>query len=440
MKHTLDVNKKFTVYFRFVTRYFVGLSKEEAVRKFDAKQAYNYSTSLSFPRLVGTPGEIRGRDFIQEEMAKASIATENSPFRFFPALSFGILKNLLAIGLAMLLLHRLALSAWPRFGALAGLLIPLIAQHLWKTYRRAAAEKLSDNRAAYSFHARFVSQASLQLRSANIIADLPCKGPVRRRLVFSAHTDSKSQNMSIVTRATCSIVFALGVFLLPLLTAPGLIWPAWLLGKIGFVWWVLWLAAEVCAVVLLTMKVTNESSGAMDDAAACGVLMETARALAAEPPDGVAVRIVWTGAEELGLAGALHYAQNLDIRSPWREAYHLNWEGVGGGTKIWLATGSGPGKEKESLPRKAVALAEAACRRCGVAPKKLSRLVGGEADHIPLLEAGLSTVTLMFSGAPATKVHTSGDRAEILSPESIELAGNIALTAVSLLEEGTIRE
>lgn len=410
------------------------------MRSFDAEQAHKYTISLSFPRLVGTPDEIRAREVIRDEMAQAGVKAEFSPFHFFPALSFGILKNLLVTGLAMLLLHRLLLSVWPAFGALAGLVIPLIGQQLWNTYRRAASQKLSDNRDAYRLHSRFIPLASLQLRSANLIADLPCKGPVRKRLVFSAHTDSKSQNMSIVTRAVCSIVFAIGIFLLPLLTAPGLFWPPWLLGVSGAIWWVLWLLAIGAAGVLLTMKVTNESPGAMDDAAACGVLMETARVLAADPPEGVAVRIVWTGAEELGLAGALHYAQNLDANSPWRDAYYLNWEGVGGGTKIWLATGSGPGKEKDTLPRKAIALADAACRRCGASPRNLSRLVGGEADHIPLLESGLSAVTLMFSGANAAKVHTSGDSPDILSVDSIDLAGKIALAAVHVLEEGAIRD
>jgi Zn-dependent M28 family amino/carboxypeptidase len=258
---------------------------------------------------------------------------------------------------------------------------------------------------------------------------------VRRRLVLSAHTDSKSQNISIVTRAVCALLFTAGVFVLPIATAPAAIWPGWLHGFSGGLWWTVWLLAMCAGLVLAAMKVENRSPGALDDAGACGVLLEVARVLCEQPPKGVAVRVLLTGAEELGLAGGYHYVRQLRDDPAWREAYYLNLEGVGEGRKIWLTTGTGPDRAADQAAAKTLELAEASCQEHGIAPRRLSRLVGGEADHIPMIEAGLAAVTLMFAGPHGTRIHTSGDGPELLRPDGLELAGRVVLSAVRRLEE-----
>ena len=405
------------------------------MRTFDPEKALAWARALSFPRLVGTPGEIQGRDFIRRALGEIGLESRESPFRFYPALSFGILKFLIGVGLLLLVAQRILLSTTPRLGVLAGLAIPLVARALWRRYRRASAEKLEDRRADYPLLGAFAANAGWQLRSANLIADLPVRGEIRRRVVLSGHTDTKSQNMSIVTRGICSILLAIGLYLLPLLLTPGVFWPGYLTGALGTVWWVLWLLAVISALILLTMKVTNESPGAMDNAGSCALLLETARNLVAEPPEGVAVRVLFTGGEELGLAGAYHYARTLVDEPHWRDAVHLNYEGVGGASKLLLATGSGPGKQTENEAERALQLAEAACRRAGHRARRLARLVGGEADHIPLLEAGLAAVTFMFSGKKGVNVHTAGDRPELLTAPDFDVAGQITLAAIEILEE-----
>jgi hypothetical protein len=405
------------------------------VRIFNAETALRWAQEISFPRLVGTSAEVEARGRLRAALEQAGLTVAETPFRFFPMLSFGILKNMLALGVVMLLAQRWLLGASPRLGALLGLLIPLVASRLWRTYRTAAAQKLEDRQADYRWHLPFIANPLVQLRSANLIADLPVRGPVRKRLTLSAHTDSKSQNYSIFIRGACSIFFALGVFVLPLLALPGVLWVGWLSGAFGAVWRLFWWVALLSGVVLAVMKVRNDSPGALDDAGACGALIGVAHALAAAPPEGVAVRIVLTGAEELGLAGGIHYVQEtLRERPEWRDALHLNFEGVGEGRRLWLATGSGPLKTTSGAPDRAVELADRACREVGSAPKRLSRLIGGEADHIPMIEAGLSAVTIMFSGPNSKRVHTSGDRPDLLRLDGMDLAGRITLAAVRLLE------
>ncbi|MDP8224172.1 MAG: M28 family peptidase [Candidatus Lernaella stagnicola] len=405
------------------------------MRKFNAKRAVDYARRLSFPRLVGTPAEPEARRIVQNWLAELGLQPKEDAFHFFPMLPFGMLRVLLGAGLLLLIIHRLLLSSVPWFGALFGLVLPLVARKLWARYRRAAAEKLYDRRAEHPFVAAVTPGAGWQLRSSNIVADLPCRGEPVERLVLSAHTDSKSQNMSIVTRAVCSILFTLGVFVLPLATTPALFWPAWLLGLPGVIWWTFWALAVLSGVVLLTLKVANESPGAVDNAGACGVLMETAQALVADPPAGVAVRVLFTGAEELGLAGGYHYVRGLAEEPEWREATYLNFEGVGLGTKIWLATGTGPDKLRQAAAERAVEFAEQVSAAAGVKTKRLGRLVGGEADHIPLVEAGLAAVTLMFSGPNGTKIHTAGDRPELIQESSLAAAGEIVLAAIRRLEK-----
>ena len=405
------------------------------MRKFDAPDAVRMAQSISFPRLVGGSGEVRGREKIKEMMSQAGLQVDEQPFVFYPGLAWGILRNLLFTGLALLLAYRFLLSHAPRWGALLGLAVPIIAKQLWAAYRRASAEKLEDKSGAHPIHARFIANARMQLQSANLVADLPYAGPIRHHLVLSAHTDTKSQNMSIVTRATMSILFGFGVFLLPIVTLPGLIWPAWLIGFTGAIWWTLWLLAVAGGVVLSTLKVRDESAGALDDAGACGLLLGTAKSLMADPPQGVAVRLVFTGAEELGLAGGYAYARQAIADPDWKKALHLNFEGVGGGSRVWLTTGTGPVKTGAGSKADAMALAVKACFAAGIEPKKLSRIIGGEADHIPLVEAGLSALTLMFAGKGGLAVHTAGDRPELIKEQHMNMAGKIALAAVNLLEE-----
>ncbi len=405
------------------------------MRTFKAENAQRWASSISYPRLVGTAAEPEARSHLHAIAEEIGLPVVDSPFQFFPALSFGVLRNVLVIGAALLAVHRLLLSELPRWGALLGLALPFVAMRLWDVYRRVASQKLEDRSAEHPWHAAFIPSVTTMLRSGNLVADLPVRGEIRHRLVFSAHTDSKSQTISIVTRAVASIIFAIGVLVLPFLVAPTLICTCWLHGTLGGLWWVLWALAELSALLLWTMKVTNVSAGALDDAGACGTVLEIARAVVAEPPEGVAVRIVLTGAEELGLAGAYHYAKTLDNDPEWKKALHLNFEGVGDGTRLWLATGVGPNKTAGGALEAAVSLAERAARDVGLEPKRLSRLVGGEADHIPLVEAGLSAVTLMFSGKHGTTIHTAGDRPELFNAAAFEAAGRAALRAVQLLEE-----
>jgi hypothetical protein len=405
------------------------------MREFDSTRALADARSLSFPRLVGSPGEPRARENVVQRLADAGIAAEQKPFRFFPALPFGILLNIVRLSVILLLIYRFLLSWQPRTGALLGLALPLIARALWGAYRRAAAQKLEDHAADYPWHTRFIRRPHVALDSANIVVDLPFVGEIKQRLVLLAHTDSKSQNMSIVTRATSSILLALGVFVLPIATSLGLLWPGWVTGSLAAVWWTLWILALLGALVLTTLEVRDESCGAIDNAGSCGVLLETARAVAADPPRGVAVRVVFTGAEELGLAGGYAYAREAQADPDWRDAIHLNFEGAGSGRKLWYTSETGPTGSYAGAGARATDLALQGIRRAGLSARRLGKLIGGEADHIPLVEAGLSAVTLMFSGGHTIAVHTRDDQAQLLQADAMAAAGAIALGAVAALEE-----
>jgi len=406
---------------------------------FDPVRALRLARELSFPRLVGSRGEVEARARVRQSLTDCGLEPEEDHFRFYPVLSFGILLHLVGLSALLLAFQRLLLSLAPRWGAAAGLAIPLVAQRLWRSYRRAAAEKLSDRRDAHPWHAAFLPWAGYQFRSANLLADLPCRGPIANRLVLSAHTDSKSQNISILTRIIASVIFAVGVYLLPLAMAPGLLTPAWITGSLSPVWWTVWGLSTAAALILLRLKITDESPGATDNAAACGVLLETARALRADPPQGVAVRILLTGAEEMGLAGAYRYVRTLPDDSPWRQAVHLNLEGTGKGKKIWLATGSGPDRPDGLREDRALEVAEAACRAAGAKTGRLGRFVGGEADHIPWREAGLAAVTLMPVSRHAALVHTAKDAPELLRESDMAITGRILGHAVRLLETAASR-
>lgn len=204
------------------------------------------------------------------------------------------------------------------------------------------------------------------------------------RVWLVAHIDSKSQPVSMVVRVAGVLLLGLGILglvasaLVPVLAS--------LASAAMLVMW-------IGAVPLMLSVVGSGNQGTLDNASGVAAVLSAAERL----PRDRAVGVVITDAEELALAGARAWLRG---RKP---GIALNCDSVDDdGPLVAMYSGRTPG---ELLSR----LREAA--RADGEPLRMLRLIPGIlTDHVPLAEAGWTTLTLS-RGTFRTlqRIHTSGD-------------------------------
>jgi hypothetical protein len=325
--------------------------------------------------------------------------------------SSAILPPLLALGLLALLIRAGRLNRWLTLAALA-----------------------PPAGAPDPFWARLWRRRGEQLRTANLLATWPgepeVSGPASR-VILVAHSDSKSQGMSLLARMALFLVLGVATFAFVLLgllrvVVPAVTAAAALAGLAA-------LLAGLPLVFLFLAGPGNASPGANDNASGLGTVLHLAEVLA-PPPPGVAVDVLITGAEEHGLLGALHFVRTGG--APLRSAagssvFVLNFDGVGVAGRLAVAGGR-PGSAL-------VALVQQAAAGLGLGLGRVP-LVGALYDHIPFGEAGFDALTLAVMGPAARLVHTPRDRPETLVSEGFRQAGEVGLGVVLALATGPAPE
>jgi hypothetical protein len=145
----------------------------------------------------------------------------------------------------------------------------------------------------------------------HVVARIPAAARAERRLLFTAHFDTKTDLLDHVARAPIDL---LGLPVAALLIAGALAARRAPRGRalgrlVGAAGWVapLW-GAGAFAALTAGAFVGPRSPGALDDGAACAVLVRLAERLAAEPLGATDVEVVLFSAEELGVEGSWRYA------------------------------------------------------------------------------------------------------------------------------------
>ena len=149
-------------------------------------------------------------------------------------------------------------------------------------------------------------------------------------------------------------------------------------------------------------------TGAIDDAAGCGIVAAAAKRIMDSGRPLRTIRIVWFGAEEVGLFGGRDYQARHG-----KEPHYAIAESDFGADRIW--------KVDSSLgeARKAEALAlQAALKPLGIVPGSLEKADGS--DIGPLIEAGLPAVGLNQDGTHYFDIHhTPDDTLDKVDPEAL---------------------
>ncbi len=388
---------------------------------------------LSFPRFAGTDGERRAADFVADRFAASGLTVRREPFR--AGLRAIRIWRITLYGGAAALVAAASFAAprAPSFAAFLSLVL-LAALALGGRWSRAI-EALFD--------------VGPQIESQNVVGRRAC-GPLRSsaggdgafRLVVLAHIDSKSSSWptfvpvaillaavawSVALGAWCAIA-AVGVSAAP---------AARVAAPIGLA-----LAAALAA--LAFARAGNASPGAMDNASGVAVLLECARTL---PEDsalaGLDLTFLATGAEEIGLAGAMRWMQSHAGECQRGRVLFLNLDSVGVGRGLLASSMNGSVRAPESRApegrapgrraraRTVVGLINAAARAAGVSIRRLPFLVGAGVDTMPIAARGHATATILGQvlGAASRRMHTPRDTPEHLTEAALEDAARFVHAA-----------
>ena len=270
----------------------------------------------------------------------------------------------------------------------------------------------------------------------NIVARIPARSP-QQRLIFTAHYDTKTDLFDHVVRAPITAVgFPLcGLMIAAAFTglatrkmsrpSKALERLANLAGVAAALYGFAFLLAFSAGAMLRA-----RSPGALDDGAACAILVRAARELAQAPPlEQTDLEIILFSAEELGAEGSAQYVKS---RFPQRDAlptYVVNLDPVGASSHLAVL-----GKEKRLLraylpdPRIVAGLARVYSQTTGSSLDLTSH--AGFTDGISFAVHGIPTATLISEVPPfdiPRGMHSGKDNLSRIDLSSLDLTKKLII-------------
>lgn len=265
-------------------------------------------------------------------------------------------------------------------------------------------------------------------RSANVVGRRRV-ARVGRRIILMAHHDSKSQSLPLAARMAATLGAMVGVFGIAgttgsTLVAGEVVVPIWVVGVLGGV-------GAVSLLVLATMTSGNASPGGVDNAGSLAIVLAVAEDHA-ELSDDVELLVLFTGAEEDHMVGAMRW---LDLHAgELREApsYCLNFDGAGSPGRTVLITRFGFGRRFAPVIE---GVAMAAARTLGEPVRRILMAPAVGIDAIPFAHRGLECLTLSSGslGRATCAVHSAGDVPEHLDGPTMVRLVELARAVVTTL-------
>jgi len=361
--------------------------------------------SLAFPRRVGSAGEAQARKRLLDILEKGSLSPWTEPV---PLTRRGeVLSHLVPWASVGLFLFSWAVRGlWPE-AAVTVALLPVLFSFL----RRRVWLELG---------LRFPPRPRPGARAtSNILAEVPGREPggEHRVVWLLAHHDTKSYPLPLSVRMAAAIA-------LPLigLVLAGAVLAGW--GTSTYGWCV---GAAVVAALLLSRGSGNESPGALDNAAALGVLLDLACHYRRNPPRTLALRWVFTGAEEMGLLGAfaLRHACGAELRRGTHIFVNVDGVGSAGNLRIF-----GPRKGRLARAFLEASRKEAIPLRWSPLPPTMMM------DHEVLATAGFPSVSLGCAGWKLRHLHSRRDHPGLIEVESLRETAQLLRDVIDAVDTG----
>ena len=376
--------------------------------------------SFSRPRRTGSVGERETIERLREAFSAIGLPVSDETFAFSTLLN-DVGARIVPLAAWSVLLTAMALQGESPVGAFV-LFAALLAAYVPGTRWSRLLERFYD----LGFSVR---------RATNLVSVVEPE-EVRGRLVLMAHHDSKSQTFPLFLRLSVHTAFFAGV------AGVSVMYIA--LTLVGATGWMiyLWFPSLLLGIPLFLAMVNfsaDESPGAIDNASGLAILLETARALAAERLRGIEVVFLLTGAEEEGLAGAVRFAQSREGIYIPHNTYVIGLDGVGspGGLVLSSRHGFPPvrtGGRLETILAKVAGEMRISLRKVYVP------LLPG-LEHVPIAHRGYRSVTLTSSDfAQATlAIHTGRDTPDNVDPAVMADCVSLLLRLVREIDEGVSR-
>ena len=342
------------------------------------------------PRPAGGQEEARARAYCADVLSASGLAVAEEPF------SYSTVPGRMAT---------------PLLGAVSGALFAAVGHLGWRNEPALALAVLVGGAATLGGVAWWITRFGVlglpwfRAQSSNLVAS---RGNPSVWLV--AHLDSKSQPVAIVVRA-------LGVIGLIVTALAAVVAGALHVAGTDVRWAWPWITAlgVLASLPVAASVVRSRSPGALDDASGVSTVLIVAQSL----PHQLALGVVLTSAEELGLAGARAWVRG-------RGAVHaINVDGVDDEGVLRFTW----------TRRRPTSLLELLAARAGEAgvPASAGRLIPGVLlDGVALADAGWQVVTVSRGTLrTVARIHTPRDSLEHLSGEGIAITASIILAAVA---------
>ncbi|MFT3710278.1 MAG: M28 family peptidase [Archangium sp.] len=354
-------------------------------------------------RLTGTPLEKKAQEILGAELTSLGYSLEWRPHTWTRSIYMGLMMH---FGLGVLG-FGLTMGGQPWIGA--AVLFFAAVSYFLESMRRAL----------------LLRGLFPKIHSQNLIARLPAKKQMRRRIVTIAHCDAAFTgvlfNPTVIRLATKPPPHALRWFgkQLGLATATlfigGILAVIAALGVWGAPYWVFsLLSIPTTLTFLLNLDVVLRDRvvpGAADNLSGCTASLELAHRVAATPlPDDVELVIVISGSEEAGTGGAVRLAQQVEKSGEWKkeDTYVLGLDTLCAGTLRYLEEGEMWAIDVPAPMLKAI---EAVNAKSEIKATKFV-VPSGASDSLPFLVRGWNTVCLScidpYIGAPRN-YHSPGD-------------------------------
>lgn len=391
--------------------------------------------AIAYPRFAGTCAEVKARRWVYDQLKATGLTVHEE---FFRTARHAVRRLRLTIH-TMVSVGALALATMydtGHFGAAAVLGLGLVGAFPFFAKWRLQVEGAFD--------------VGEMVETANVIAERPAAGgaagpgdgvlgpgdgvcgpavdapaqPSRRGVIFIAHVDSKSVALPTFVPVAVLVAFLLGVLAYGLLAAyaaiaggapalPAALAPATVLPVLA-----------LATFALPFLPFGDESPGALDNASGVAVLLDLARRLPADPAlADTDLAFVASGAEELGLAGAMRWAQKHG--DDWDPAQTLvvNVDSVGAGKGLIAVDVRG-----EVAGRSTARFLADVTREAKLPLRHLPFLPGVGVDSMPLAARGFATISLLGEvlGGASRRIHTRRDTTEWLNEEGLRNASRAA--------------
>jgi hypothetical protein len=366
------------------------------------KKTLDHIRNIAFSRTTSSIGEIRGVQYIREEMESEDIKSDTDYFSFAGPKRF-LMRFFYILIFTNLILYRLFLV--------------IVTYVIIKLY---SAKLLNFS-------------LIVQEESKNLIAKIPTKEEKEDKsvIIFSAHHDSFSALIPYKIQNVLFQVFRL--FIVPFLLITIMFITGMILLKFYGIDWLqisltdiilIYTPIEFVLLIIVFILVFNDerSSGSIDNASGVSVLIELAKAIKKNYNlKNNDIWFVWTGAEEWGLKGSKDfikkYKEDLKQKYDLSQSYAINVDMVGS----YIGLLDRP-KIFNKKSQKINDIIEESAEDLNIDIHRYKKIIGPITDHKNLKKlnkTGKSNfqVACIHSDKDDKYIHSPRDRPERCSPE-----------------------